>query len=375
MTRAHKAVLLAAICLFLGGVFAREIVQRRLPDGPPPTEEEMAAITHTVDIYSNVFTIDQKFRSMMGPKSVVDGALTEANPPELLWVTGYRAVMMDAAGEEQRPQEFMCHANLNIDMQAHRKRFKWKKNASRRLFTLSQGQYEVHFPPGFGIPIGSDEEISVEMQALNLNEEGEPFQVRHKVTVEYVRDAELTKPMRPLFMKAATGLVSLGDSKAHYNVPDPDPSEHGEGCMVGERAAGNVRTDKLGNEFSGHWVVKPGREENHTLVTQWMKIPFDTTVHYVAAHVHPFAESISLRDLTTGETVFRSKAHNFEDRVGLERVEHYSSVEGFEVFADHEYEVVSVYNNTSGQEQDSMAVLFMYALDQEFSVPSSLAGS
>ncbi len=340
---------------------------------PGPTEAEIAAITRTVDIYSEVFVVDRKYRSMMGPLDKVEGSLSDADPPELLWITGYRAVMVEPEGEAVLPQEFMCHANLNLDMDAHRARFGWKKTASRRLFTLSQGQSEVRFPPGFGIPIASDEKIGVEMQVLNLNVEGEPFSVRHKVTVEYVRDADLTQPMKPLFMKAATGLVSLGDERAHYQVAEPDPTQHGEGCMVGERAAGKVWTDDNGREFSGHWVVEPGREENHTLVTESLRLPFDTTVHYIAAHVHPFAESIALRDLTTGETVFSSKAHNFTDRIGLSRVEYYSSVEGFPVYADHEYELVNIYDNTSGEEQDSMAVLFIYALDQEFERPAELA--
>lgn len=362
---------LALAALLMAGAAAWFSLRPSPPLPPGPTEQELASATHTVDIYSEVFTIDKKYRSMKGPKGTVDGALTNASPPELLWITGYRAVMLDEA-DTQVSQEFMCHANLNIDMQAHRKRFGWKKNASRRLFTLSQGQYEVQFPPGFGIPIASDEEINVEMQVLNLNEDGEPFNVRHKVTVEFVRDAEISTPMKPLFMKAATGLVSLGDAKAHYNIADADPEEHGEGCMVGERAAGNVRTDNNGKEFSGHWVVEPGREENHTLVTSWMNLPFDTTVHYIAAHVHPFAESIALKDLTAGTTVFESKAHNFTDRIGLRDVEYYSSVEGFRVYKDHQYELVSIYNNTSGEQQDSMAVLFMYALDQEYKRPQDL---
>lgn len=340
----------------------------------PPTAAELAAITHTRDIYSDVFTVDQKWRSMMGPTSIVEGALSDADPPELLWVTGYRAIMVDPVGDTQMPQDFMCHANLNLDIQAHRERFGWHKNASRRLFTLSQGQSEVRFPPGFGIPIASDEQIMVEMQVLNLNVEGEPFEVRHKVTVEYVRDADLTAPMKPLFMKAATGLVSLGDARAHYEVPEPDPAKHGEGCMMGTNAAGKVRTDSQGNEFSGHWIVKPGREENHTLVTKSLALPFDTTVHYIAAHVHPFAESIELRDLTDGHTVFASKAKNFTDRVGLESVEYYSSVHGFELYDDHEYELVSIYENTSGVDQDSMAVLFIYALDHEYQAPRDLGG-
>ena len=364
--------MLGVVLVVLGGALAWTL---RGPDVPEVNAEQIAAITQESEIYSEVFTIDRKWRSMMGPKGVVEGAISDADPPELLWITGYSAVMMDAAAEKTVAAEFMCHANLNLDMKAHRKRFGWKKNASRRLFTLSQGQNSIRFPPGFGIPVASDEQISVEMQVLNLNEEGESFDVRHKVTLEYVRDADLTEPMRPLFMKAATGLVSLGEGKAHYNMPDADPGEHGEGCMPGERAAGNVRTDKFGAEFSGHWVVKPGREENHTLVTSWINLPFDTTVHYIAAHVHPYAESIELHDLTTGKTVFSSHAHNYDNRIGLKEVEFYSSAEGFKVFKDHEYELVSVYNNTSGVDQDSMAVLFLYVLDQEYKRPEEFAGA
>jgi len=337
-----------------------------------PTAEELAAATQRVDIYSEVFTVDRKYRSMVGPLSTARGSLSDADPPELLWITGYSAVMVDADGDDPMPQELMCHANLDLDMQAHRERFGWKKNAARRLFTLSQGQSAVRFPPGYGIPIASDEEIRVEMQVLNLNEEKPAFEVRHKVTVEFVRDADLRAPMKPLFMKAATGLVSLGDARAHYDVAEPNPEEHGEGCLVGERAAGKITEDDVGNRFSGHWVVKPGREENHTLVTQWLDLPFDTTVHYVAVHLHPFARSLALRDLTTGGVVFESRAENFADRIGLHSVEEYSSVEGFQLFADHEYELVSVYDNTSGEDQDSMAVMFLYALDKEFERPRDL---
>ena len=75
------------------------------------------------------------------------------------------------------------------------------------------------------------------------------------------------------------------------------------------------------------------------------------------------------------ETVFSSKAENFADRIGLRRVEYYSSVEGFEVYEDHEYELVSIYDNTSGEDQDSMAVLFIYALDEEFEPPADLVAA
>jgi hypothetical protein len=96
-----------------------------------------------------------------------------------------------------------------------------------------------------------------------------------------------------------------------------------------------------------------------------MNLPFDTTVHYIAIHLHPFAESLELRDLTTQTTVFKSTVRSPFDRIGIDHVEYFSSEAGIPVFKDHEYELVSVYNNTTAEDQDSMAVMFLYSLDKE----------
>lgn len=336
-----------------------------LSEPSPPSADAIAAARQTTVVHSEAFVIEDKYRSMMGPKGVVEGTLAESDPPELLWVTGYRAVMIDPTTEAEVPQEYMCHANLNLDAAAHRERFGGEAKISPRLFTLSQGQSHVRFPAGFGIPMMSDEPLSVEMQVLNLNYEGPPLPVQHEVTIEYVRERDLDAPMRPLLMRAAAGLVTLEPKPADWG----ETHAAGEGCMPGERAGGKVRRDKLGRQFTGHWIVPPGRQVTRTRVTKSLALPFDTKVHYVAAHVHPFAESIALHDVTADEDVFVSLAKNFTDRIGLEHVDHYESLEGFEVFADHEYEVVAVYDNTSGEPQDSMAVLFLYLLDRAYEAP------
>ena len=141
--------------------------------------------------------------------------------------------------------------------------------------------------------------------------------------------------------------------------------QHGPGCLVGTGATSHTYDDACGRKFSGHWTVKPGREVNRTLATTWMNLPFDTTIHYIAVHLHPFAESVELRDLTEGTTVFRSGVRSPFDRIGIDHVEYFSSPEGITVFRDHEYELVSVYNNTTGEDQDSMAVMFLYLFDTE----------
>jgi hypothetical protein len=118
--------------------------------------------------------------------------------------------------------------------------------------------------------------------------------------------------------------------------------------------------------FAGHWQVKPGREVNHTNVTRILALPFDTTVHYINVHLHPFAESLELRDLTARKSLWVSKARNHANKIGLTEVDSYSSAEGFPLYKNHEYELISTYNNTSGRMQDAMASMFMYAIDKQW---------
>ena len=327
--------------------------------------EEIAAATHTRTVLSRVYTVDRKYRSMEGPFGTQEVRLAEFEPPELLWITGYEALMVSPGGDPTA-QEFMCHSNLDIDVAAHKARLGANPSFSTRLFTLSQGQLAVRFPAGFGIPVLSDETLDLTTQVLNHNVEGQSFEIRHKVSLQYVRDRDLSGPMQALFPVGAYGLALLEGEEAYFGVTRPDEETQGPGCLVGENASDHEYKDGLGRKFSGHWVVPPGRQLNRTLVTHLMRLPYDTTIHYIAVHLHPFAESLELRDLSAGETVFMSRASNFEGRVGLSRVDYLASEEGIEVYKNHEYELVSVYDNTSGEPQDSMAVMYIYLRDRSF---------
>jgi cyclophilin family peptidyl-prolyl cis-trans isomerase len=331
---------------------------------------EPESIARTLLHLSPVYEVDQVYRSMQGPSSTQTVTFAEAvsDPPELLWVTGYTAVMVGEDGKTEMPQEFMCHSNLDFDSDRHADLMELPRYHGNRLFTLSQGQQEVRLPDGFGLPYWSDETFSVTTQVLNLNPDGTTHRIRHRVTIDYVRDRDVdpVRPMQPLFMTSGWGLVLLEGEDGFYGVSDPDEEIHGEGCLPGVATGRDKYTDAYGRKFAGHWVVPPGREVNRTFVTEIMEIPYDTTMHYAAVHLHPFAESLELVDLTTGESVFKSSVENHEDKIGIKRVEYFASEEGIPLFADHDYEVVSVYNNTSGEEQDSMAVFLFYLADRKF---------
>jgi hypothetical protein len=344
---------------------------------PPPAQAVERASPLQRSFLSRVFEIDRLYKSMEGPSQRRQIFLSQAGSParkqgELLWLTGYRTEIVDESGTAL-PPDFMCHANLDIgNLASHRKAFGWGRVGQPRLFSLSQGQMEVKFPDGFGIPVLSNEPLHLGSQVLNHNVKEGRFRVRHKATLDFVRDRDLDRPMKSLYQQGVQAMVLLDGPDGYFNLRSGKPEEHGEACGVGTDAGlANKVHDRFGRKFSGHWVVKPGREVRHTPVSGFMRVPEDSTVHYIAIHLHPFAASLELRDVTTGQTVFRSEAEPPADKIGLARVQHYSSPQGLKIYADHAYELISVYENTSDVDQDSMAVMFLYHHDKRFRKPVS----
>jgi len=325
------------------------------------------AAARTLETLSPVYQVQKEFRSMMGPSSTEQLAFpSQPGEPELAWIVGYRATVVGPDGKAPVSQEFMCHANLDFDAERHALLHDLPVYHTGRLFTLSQGQQEIRLPQGFGIPYYTDEGFSLTTQVLNLNPDGQRYDLRHKVTLEYLLERDLDQPLKPLFMTSAWGLKLLEGKDGYYGIETPQLEQEGSSCLPGEVAGPDTYVDGFDRRFAGHWIVPPGREINRTLVTKILKIPYDTTVHYIAAHLHPFAESLELRDLTTGETVYQSRTEGYRDKIGLKRVDSLTSVPGVPVFADHEYELVSVYNNTTDVPQDSMAVMLLYLHDKKF---------
>ncbi len=334
---------------------------------------------HTQQILSKVYTIDRKYRSMEGPSSVQRVTLGESAQPELLWIVGIRTEMVGEDGKTPQLPELMCHVNVDLDAAKHQAVFDFRRTTSPRLMTLSQGMLQAKLPAGFGFPISSNEPLVLFTQVLNHNiEHPKNLLVRHRVTFEYVRDADLTEPMKPLFNVGASGMVQLDNNPIALASMMPSASEGmsemehtGANCIVGARAPQAVSSaadyiDPSGRKMTGHWIVPPGRQTNASDITWFMQLPYDTRVHYAAFHLHPFAESLAVRDNTSGATIMKAGTKNPPEGVGLIHVDTFSSVEGVPMFRNHKYDLVSVYNNPTKANADSMASVFLGMDDPEF---------
>ncbi len=339
---------LPILFLFLGGI----AVLYWLPDRTrSSTFEYVTPISLVEDIYP----------SMMGPTDTDQSIKLEAGNPELVWITGYSAAMVGPDGRTPRSQEFMCHNTLSFNELEERNNDIPLTRMGKRIFTLSQGQSRIDFPPGFGIPVASTETLMLQSQVMNTHADWVGEEVRHAVTTDYVRDSELEQSMQPLTLIDFGIRVEVADPQAR-----PAP-EHQISCAPD---AGGQRTftDESGTEHTAHWVVKPGREVRQTRLGR--VFPFDTTIHYIAVHLHSYARSLELRDLTTGQVVFRAEAEPTPNGTGLARVDHYSSVQGIKVYADHGYQLESVYENSTEGDVTAMAFMLCYVKDPFFARPS-----
>ncbi|MDE2313657.1 MAG: hypothetical protein KGL04_05750 [Elusimicrobia bacterium] len=333
-------------------------------------------------VLSKDYRVDRYYKSMEGPSSEQIVTLLNPKPPQLLWITGFKTEMVGADGKTPMPADFMCHANLDFaDMTRHRKLFGWKKNVSVRIATLSQGQLSVKFPPGYGVPLMSDEPLSIATQVLNFNHPG-LHQVRHLITIDFVKDKGLRRRMIPLFADSPFVMVSLDGRFEVYGVARPTKLQAEAASPPGQEApnsmmdgmAGSVYTDAQGRRYSGHFAVPPGRHVYRTLITKVMNLPFDTRVHYIEVHLHPFAKTLELRDLTADRVVWTAHARERSRAVGLAEADSFSSEAGLPLYKNHDYELAALYDNTSGRTQDAMAVMTLFMEDKGYRRPS-VAGS
>lgn len=351
-----------------------------------------------VESETRIFTLDRVFKSMFGPRDRDRLTLLESEEPEVLWVTAIAAQMVGADGVAPQSPEFFCHSAFSRiptppQEAARRELLGRRLGRARKMFTLVQGLLEIRFPEGFGMPVLSNDEFVLTAMAMNPIERPEPVRVGVDSRIEFVREADAPGQMKPLYLVPLVAKVPVATHRAHAShalLHDDDashaltegdaPEHHGDGetCLShdgDEQVAASVdrsstdigspvTVNEAGYEQTGHWHVPPGHHEYRYVVedlARWM--PWDTRAHYISAHLHPFGTSLELVDRTTGETVFRAEAENFPDRVALREITSYSSVEGKPVHRDHEYELIATYDNTTDDDVDSMAVMYLYLAD------------
>ena len=307
---------------------------------------------------SPTFLIDGIYKSMEGPKS--SRYIQLSTDDAVLWIKGFDVKAIDSQTNEEISNDFICHMNVDINDVNYYSNFNLKNRIGLqypRLTSLSNGFESFDFPEGYGVPIKGNEYLSITTQALNHNYSKIFKKIKHQVTIKY---ESANSKQKPLLSK--TVYIQLPyDKKNPYKSPlDPASNQ----CIPVE-TKNHSYVDKEGNSLSGHWIIPTGIQTYRSNIDEQLNIKDSLRLHFSAIHVHPFASSISLVDKTTNTTLFKSAISNYKDKIGLIKVEPFSSVAGIWLYKEHKYELVLETNNTSSTNQDMMGSMFLFFYDEE----------
>lgn len=314
---------------------------------------EHSAGQYALTLTSPALTIDTLYPSMRGPYSNHFFRLDEA---ATVWLTGYEVQVTDTR-QQQPNNDFMCHNNMDFDVANYHRNMglatarPWQ---TPRLFTLTQGQQLVQLPEGFGIPVRANDNLSVNAQVLNLNTPNAETAVQQQVIVHYT-----TKPLTPLYQQSIMVLPQVAASTAEVkDLPSGIAS-----CARIPAVQQNM-LERNGQTLTGHWQVPPGRDTVRTNVTDMLALPFNTTIHYIGVHVHPWCESLTLRCLSDSSVIYSANAQSAADRTALTHIDFYSSATGVAVQKNAAYELECITHNPGSEPADMMAVMLLYLHDK-----------
>jgi hypothetical protein len=249
-----------------------------------------------------------------------------------VWLKGLAVDVFDRASTPQ-PLSMLCHAWLTALDAQHRST---SAEAQAGLITISEGMGRFEFPHGFGVPMEPHGELELLAQALNAD----PMRrdsLSYRFTIRYLEEpASGLATLKALHQRT---VATLGPKVEFKDGAICDTSSTPDGRAV-------------------HYLVAPGKSQ---FVNTYPKGFFAAgeRLHFIKLHLHRYGRSVSLVDTTTGRAVWTGRA-TADAHGEIASTESFSSIEGLEVFPDHDYKVVATYDNPTGRNADGMGVLRLY---------------
>lgn len=312
----------------------------------------------TLLIESPSLLIDGIYKSMEGPKATRYFSLDQSKQ-ELLWMTGFKVKAKDAKSNDPKSNDFICHMNIDYIEQEHHGRWNLLNRINKqypRAISLSHGVESINFPEGYGFPFFSDEQFFIITQSLNHNIKKAGFQIKHDITITYDNDTQI----KPLYPKTLFMMLPF-DINDPYN---PESKTLENSCIPLE-TKNHTYFDKNGQALSGHWKLFQGKQTFTYNATEQLALKDTMRLHQITPHLHPFATNFILKDLTANQVIYDCKVVNHTNKIGLAKTPAFNSKEGVLMYPSHEYQLTLITNNTTNEEQDMMASMFMFFYDNE----------
>jgi hypothetical protein len=328
----QKSLLFLALAVVASLLWASPI----LAASPPAS----SSIIKTQSFTLGPLHVDKIYPAMTGPVLQETVHLGDASAEGNIWITSYRVDVLDDKGDDASAR-YLCHASASLGMNGG-------ADMQQYILTVSQGMAEMNMPPGYAIKTPNVTQNAFLMaQALNDDAKTD-LTLRYKMTFRYAGDAEakrlMLKPLRQVMIfVSAADVKSQTPAGAHG---DDTFCAHGPG-MRSLMGAGPTL-----------FYVPPGRHEYHSSISLGGQ-----TIHFIKLHLHAYGESLALIDKTANRVLWKGWGETDIAQGALTKTDFYSSAEGLKIEASHQYELVTVYNNTTGQPVDAMALLRLYVSD------------
>lgn len=307
---------------------------------------------------SPTFYIDGIYKSMEGPKS--SNYIQLSQDKALLWMTGFHVKALNSKNRKQISNDFICHTNIDFNDVKYFSDFHLENRIGifyPRLTSLSHGLENFNFPNGYGIPMKGNDLLFITTQSLNHNISDANFFIKHEVTIDYTNDNSLIKPLL-----SRTVFIMLPYDKAD---PFKSPLDPAKDFCIPVETKNHSYEDEKGNTLSGHWVIPTGINTYRSSIDNQLQIKDSLRLHAAAVHIHPFATALILFDKTENKPLFTSKIINHADKIGLSKIDFFSSETGVWMYKNHQYELILHVNNTTSLNQDMMGSMFLFFYDEE----------
>ncbi|MBU2920631.1 hypothetical protein KO504_04710 [Winogradskyella psychrotolerans] len=362
------SVLLLLVAISVGGIYYlnlpsrhKAIIKTRINHtfGLVDNTWNITNKDQTLSLITPTLVVDQIYKSMEGPK-VMRSFQIDSKTDDLVWITSFETKAISTNEVDALSNDYICHTNIDFYDGEHYSRWNLNERIGQhypRLTSMSNGIEKYNFPDGFGFPVFGNENLFLSTQTLNHNIKSDPFSVKHQINLGYKPHSKTMKPLQ-----SKTVFIMLP-----YNTDNPfqGPTEANPNMCLPVETGNHSYSNDEGESLSGHWVVFPGKKRYSYDITHQLQLKDSTTLHHIATHLHPYAETLTLKNKTKDTVIFTSIAENYTDKTGLKRVSSFSSAEGVMLYPDHAYELILEVNNTSGSDQDMMASMFLFLYDKE----------
>ena len=305
------------------------------------------------------FYIDGIYKSMEGPKS--SNYIQLSQDSTLLWITGFHVKALNSKNKKQISNDFICHTNIDFNDIKYFSNFHLEKRIGKqypRMTSLSHGLENFEFPKGYGVPMLGNDLLYVTTESLNHNIPNANYLIKHEVQIDYNTKSAAYKPLM-----SRTVYIMLP-----YDKSDPfkSPVDPGKDYCIPVETKNHSYDDGKGNKMSGHWVIPVGKHSYHSSIDSQLQMETDSVrLHAAAVHVHPFATALTLWDKTANKAIFKSNIVNNQGKIGLSKIDAFSSELGIWMYQNHEYELVLDAINTTTTNQDMMGSMFLFFYDEE----------